>query len=280
MPTGKGLADALRRGVEIGCTAVQVFTSSPQQWAARPITDEMATEFRATADELNLTPFTVSHDSYLINLAAPDEEKREKSMRGLARELERCAHLGIPYVISHMGAHMGEGEEVGLAKVAEAARSILAEAPAGVTLLMETTAGQGSSLNYKFEHLEWLLNACNGHPQLGVCVDTCHIFAAGYDIRTEEGYATTMAELDQRIGAERVKVIHVNDSQKPFGKRVDRHAHLGQGEIGPVAFACLCQDARWTETPLIVETPEAETHHQVNVARLWAWSRGENPVMD
>jgi len=252
MPTGKGLADALRRGVDIGCTAVQVFTSSPQQWAARPITEEMATEFRATAEELHLTPFTVSHDSYLINLAAPDEEKREKSMRGLARELERCAHLGIPYVISHMGAHMGEGEEVGLAKVAEAARSILAETPAGVTLLMETTAGQGSSLNYKF----------------------------GYDIRTEEGYATTMAELDQRIGAERVKVIHVNDSQKPFGKRVDRHAHLGQGEIGPVAFACLCQDARWTETPLIVETPEAETHHQVNVARLWAWSRGENPVMD
>jgi len=271
MPTGKGLGDAVRRGKAIGCTAVQVFTSSPQQWKSKPITDEMATSLRTAAEKTGINAHLVSHDSYLINLAAVEPEKRDMSREALARELARCAQLGIPYVVSHMGAHSGQGEEVGIAKVVEATREILAEVPPGVTLLMETTAGQGSSLNYKFEQISEILSRLPKTDQIAVCLDTCHIFAAGYDIRTPEAYEATFAEFERLVGCDRIKVIHVNDSKKPLGSRVDRHDHLGDGEIGAEAFRCLVNDPRWTETMLVVETPDAETMHEENVRRLWAW---------
>lgn len=273
MPTGKGLPFALKNGVEIGCTAVQVFTSSPQSWAAKPVTDEMAAAFQAAALETGLGQHTVSHDSYLINLAAPDEAKRQQAVDGLKREMGRCGQYAIPFVVSHMGAHMGQGEDVGIAKVAEATKEILADTPPSVTLLMETTAGQGSSLNYKFEHLAAIIEAAGNPARLAVCLDTCHIFAAGYDIRTAEAYEATFAEFDRLVGCDRIKVIHCNDSKKGLGTRVDRHEHLGEGEIGPVAFQCLVKDPRFEETMIVVETPEAETHHAVNVARLWDWAR-------
>jgi len=273
MPTGKGLPFALKNGVEIGCTAVQVFTTSPQSWAAKPVTDEMAAAFRAAAQETGLGQHTVSHDSYLINLANEDEEKRQKAIEGLKGEMRRCGLYGIPFVVSHMGAHSGQGEEVGLARVAEATKEVLADTPESVTLLMETTAGQGSSLNHKFEHLAAIIEATGNPGRLAVCLDTCHIFAAGYDIRTAEGYEATFAEFDRLVGCDQIKVIHCNDSKKGLGTRVDRHEHLGEGEIGPVAFQCLVKDPRFEETMIVVETPEAETHHQINVARLWDWAR-------
>lgn len=276
MPTAGGLASAVRKGKEIGCTAVQLFTSSPRQWASKPVSDAMVAELADAVSETSMGPL-VSHDTYLINLCAPDLEIRRKSREALARELQRCGQLGIPYVVSHMGAHQGQGVEEGLRIVAEETRAILAECPPGVTLLMETTAGQGSSLNARFEEVASLLDLCGGAANLAVCLDTCHVFAAGYDLSTTEGYTSTFDEFDRLVGMAQIKVVHVNDSLKPLGSRVDRHAHLGQGLIGETAFRCLVHDPRLENTPLLVETPDAETHHAENVARLWSWAGEPDP---
>ena len=274
MPTAGGLHKAIRRGAEIGCTAVQVFTSSPQTWHAKPITEELVENLALALEETGIERSkTVSHDSYLINLCAPVEEKRAQSMNGLKSELVRCSQLGIPYVVSHMGAHMGQGEEAGLALVAEAALQIMDDTPDDVSILMETTAGQGSSLNYRFEHLAKILELTHAPDRLCICLDTCHIFAAGYDIRTKETYESTFAEFDRLIGCDRIKVVHCNDSKKAWGSRVDRHEHLGDGEIGPVAFQCLVKDSRFENTPIVVETPDADEMHAENVRRLWDWAQ-------
>lgn len=278
MPTAGGLDKAVRNGHAIHCTAVQVFTSSPQQWTSKPITDDQVQKLDEALSETKIGhPHIVSHDSYLINLCAPEAEKREKSKEALLRELNRCGQLGIPYVVSHMGAHMKQGEDVGLKMVAETTLKILAESPPEVTLLMETTAGQGSSLNYKFEHLATLFDLTKSPKNLAVCLDTCHIFAAGYDIRTVETYTQTFEEFENLVGVDKIKVVHCNDSKKPLGSRVDRHDHLGEGEIGPVAFQCLVHDPRFETTPILVETPDADKMHEVNVKRLWDWAAAPTP---
>jgi len=278
MPTGKGLPDAVRRGKAIGCTAIQVFTSSPQQWHSKPLADDATEKLQAAITGCQIDPQAiVSHDSYLINLCAPEPEKAAQSREALTRELTRCATLKIPFVVSHMGAHMKQGEEIGLEMVAKQARELLQEIPAGVTLLMETTAGQGSSLNYKFEHLAKILELTASPSNLAICLDTCHIFAAGYDIRTKDAYESTFAEFDRLIGCDKIKIIHCNDSKKALGTKVDRHNHLGEGEIGETAFRCLVHDPRFTHTPIVVETPEAETMHAVNVKRLWDWTQQPMP---
>ncbi|GIV02359.1 MAG: putative endonuclease 4 [Fimbriimonadales bacterium] len=267
MPTSGGFGEAVRKGSEIGCTAVQVFTSSPQQWRAKKITDEMVEDFLAAREETGLD-WMISHDSYLINLAATEEDLRKKSMEALIAEMERCSKLRIPYVVSHMGAHKGEGEEKGLKRLTKSTRSVLAETPEDVSLAMETTAGTGSSLGYRFEHLAKVLEGCGWPERLVVCLDTCHVFAAGYDIRTEEGYEAMIEEFGSLVGLERIVCIHANDSLHPFGSRKDRHAHIGEGEIGPEAFRRIVNDPRLAHAPLIVETPDAETMHEVNVRRL------------
>lgn len=273
MPTGKGLDHAIRNGVSMGCTAVQVFTSSPRMWKSKPPTPAQVDALRAAVAETQLPAPLVSHDTYLVNLCAPVEETRQKSRQTLVDEMNRCGEYGIPLVVSHMGAHMGQGEEVGLRTVAEEAQEVLKETPESVTLLMETTAGQGSSLNYRFEQIAQVLEWAGSPDRLAVCLDTCHIFAAGYDIRTQEGYEQVFAEFDRTVGIDKIKCLHVNDSKKPLGSRVDRHAHLGEGEIGPTAFRCLMQDPRFAAVPCVVETPEAETMHPENVRRLWAWAQ-------
>lgn len=237
------------------------------------MTSEAAAAFKAACSETGIGKNVVSHDSYLINLAAPGDELREKSKTGLKGEIARCHTYGIPFVVSHMGAHMGQGIEVGLSKVAEKTVEILDETPEDVTLLMETTAGQGSSLNSRFEELARVLELCRGNPRLGVCLDTCHVFSAGYDIRTEETYNATMEDFARLIGFERLKVVHCNDSKNPFDSRKDRHEHLGEGTIGPDAFRFLVCDERMTDMMIVVETPEAETKHAENVAKLWTWTR-------
>ncbi|RMG23143.1 MAG: deoxyribonuclease IV [Armatimonadetes bacterium] len=267
MPTSGGFGEAVRKGSEIGCTAVQVFTSSPQQWRAKKITDEMVEDFLAAREETGLD-WMISHDSYLINLAATEEDLRKKSMEALIAEMERCSKLRIPYVVSHMGAHKGEGEEKGLKRLTKSTKSVLAETPEDVSLAMETTAGTGSSLGYRFEHLAEVLEGCGWPERLVVCLDTCHVFAAGYDIRTEEGYEAMIEEFGSLVGLERIVCIHANDSLHPFGSRKDRHAHIGEGEIGPEAFRRIVNDPRLAHAPLIVETPDAETMHEVNVRRL------------
>lgn len=267
MPTSGGLHLALQRGREIGCTAVQVFTSSPQQWKAKPLADEAVERFQQAQAATGID-CVVSHDSYLVNLCATNDEIRAKSIEGLKAEVERCARLGIRWVVSHMGSHLGAGEEAALQAVAEGARRVFEETSDSVTLLMETTAGQGSALNYRFEHLATLLESLQGHPRLGVCLDTCHLFAAGYDLRDRESYEATFSELERWVGLDRVKAIHANDSKKGLGSRVDRHAHIGEGEIGIEAFRLLVNDPRWIEVPILLETPDAETMHKVNLERL------------
>lgn len=267
MPTSGGLHLALQRGREIGCTAVQVFTSSPQQWKAKPLADEAVERFQQAQAATGID-CVVSHDSYLVNLCATNDEIRAKSIEGLKAEIERCARLGIRWVVSHMGSHLGAGEEAALQAVAEGARRVFEETSDSVTLLMETTAGQGSALNYRFEHLATLLESLQGHPRLGVCLDTCHLFAAGYDLRDRESYEATFSELERWVGLDRVKAIHANDSKKGLGSRVDRHAHIGEGEIGIEAFRLLVNDPRWIEVPILLETPDAETMHKVNLERL------------
>ncbi|MDX2065926.1 MAG: deoxyribonuclease IV [Fimbriimonadaceae bacterium] len=271
MPTKDGLGGAIRNGAAIGCTAVQVFTNSPQTWRAKPITPAMVEDFRAAREETGIT-HVVSHDSYLVNLCANDPAKLENSIRGLIAEVTRCATYGITKVVSHMGAHLGAGADVAIPVVAESARQVLAETDPSVMILMETTAGQGSSLNANFEELARMRDAIDS-PRIGVCLDTCHIFAAGYDIRTADGFTEVIDRFDAVIGLAALQAIHVNDSLKPFGSRLDRHAHLGEGEIGPAAFRALVQDARLAEIPMMVETPDADTDHARNVATLWAFAR-------
>lgn len=267
MPTSGGLAKAVTKGKEIGCTAVQVFTSSPQQWKAKAITEDVRDAFLAARKESEIDAL-VSHDSYLVNLAAADTELRNKSIGALTSELERCHALQIPYVVSHMGAHTGAGEQNGLELLAKSAREVLANSPKSVSLAMETTAGQGTCLGYKLEHLAYVIEKNKGNSRLVVCIDTCHLFAAGYDLRTEQAYEETVQQIQKIIGLDRVRVIHANDSLRPFNSRKDRHAHIGQGEIGELAFRLLVNDQRLAHAPIIVETPDAETMHETNVGRL------------
>ncbi len=263
-----GLGNAVRSGHAMGCTAIQVFTSSPRQWYSAPVAPEQIADFKRAEEETGLTA-VVSHDSYLINLCAPTPEIAAKSFAGLKGELVRCSNYGIKWVVSHMGSYKDQDPGESILRVCEATAQLFAETPDDVTLLMETTAGQGSSLNSRFDELALILDQLKGHPRLGVCLDTCHVFAAGYDIRTDEGYDKTFAEFGRLVGFDRLKAIHCNDSQKALASRVDRHADIGEGLIGPHAFQRLVNDERFTQTPILLET-ETE-HHQENLDRLKAY---------
>lgn len=270
MSISGGVSKSFARGESVGLEAMQIFAKNERQWTAKPIPAEEAAAFRAEQERTGIHPVVV-HDSYLINLAAPADELREKSIAAFADELERCAQLNIPYLVTHPGAHTGIGEEAGLARVADAINRLLAEGVGGSTMiLLETTAGQGTALGYRFEHLARLFELIPHHDRLGVCVDTCHIFAAGYDIRDEASYHATFAELDRLVGLERVKCFHLNDSQKDVGSRVDRHAHIGQGCIGVEAFRMLVNDPRFVDLPMIIETPKGEdmAEDRMNLALL------------
>lgn len=267
MPAAGGLHKAIRNGHAIGCTAIQVFTSSPQQWKGRVITDEIAEQFQQAVKETKMKAL-VSHDCYLVNLAAPSEEIREKSVNALTGEMERCARLEIPVVVSHLGSHMGLGEDEGIKQVAKHVRRILRQTPKDIHLAMETTAGQGTNLFFRFEQLQQLLDALDGNPRLCVCLDTCHVFAAGYDIRDKQSFDATIREFDKIVGLERLKCIHANDSKFPLGSRRDRHEHIGKGQIGLEAFRLFVNDRRVSHAPILIETPDAEQMHAKNVKTL------------
>ena len=269
MPTAGGPHNAITDGVEIGCRAVQIFTASPRQWRAPVIAPEVAAKFKEVVQESGITK-TVAHDSYLINLAAePGSETLAKSRAAFKAEIERAEMLGVDFLVSHPGAHLGAGEDVGIARLIESLDLLHAEtAGAKVRVALETTAGQGTYLGGRFEHLARIISGVQDPERLAVCLDTCHVFAAGYDIRTPETYAATMAEFDKIIGLRWLQVIHANDSQKALGSHADRHAHIGDGEIGLEAFRLLVNDPRLAGLPVIVETPDSETMHAVNVQRL------------
>lgn len=271
MPIQGGIAKAFSRGERVGCETMQIFSKNQRQWQAPPYEPETIAAYHAEQQRSGIRPVVV-HDSYLINLASPDEVLWEKSLAAFADELERCAILKIPYLVMHPGAHMGGGETAGLHRIAEAFHRLFSSGVGSeVMVLLETTAGQGTALGYRFDHLARLLDDLVPYShRLGVCVDTCHIFAAGYDIRTPETYAATFDEFDRIIGLDQIKVIHLNDSQKGLGSRVDRHEHIGQGVLGIEPFRLLMNDARFSSLPMILETPKGEDleEDRRNLARL------------
>lgn len=273
MPTSGGLYKALISGKENGCTAVQIFTGSPRQWNHPPMKDETISAFREAREQTGIDSL-IAHDSYLINLAAPSAEILERSKVAFHGELDRAHRLGISWVVTHMGAHLDQGEDEAHQRLIQSLKRILDETDSeGCTagIALETTAGQGTGLGWQFEQLSIILQGVGDHPRLGVCMDTCHIFAAGYDIRTRDVYEETMRKFDDQIGINKLKVIHANDSKKSLGSRVDRHEHLGDGEIGAEAYKMLVNDPRLFHVPFIVETPESDTMHAVNLARLREW---------
>lgn len=258
MSISGGLHKAFGHGERAGCDTVQIFSKNQQQWRGKPLRDDEITQFKAEQERSGLGPLIV-HDSYLINLASPNDELWEKSIAAFGDELERCAALGIPYLVTHPGAHTGSGEAAGLAREVQAINRLLDAGVGGDTIiLLETTAGQGSCLGHRFEHLAELIGQASHPERVAVCVDTCHILAAGYDIRTPEAYAATMAEFDRVVGVGRIKAFHLNDSQKDLGSRVDRHAHIGAGCVGLEGFRAIVNDPRFADLPMILETPKGE----------------------
>jgi deoxyribonuclease-4 len=255
VPAAGGLPRAAENGRAIRATAIQVFTRNQVQWRARPIADEEAAAFGRALAKTGIR-MVVAHGSYLVNLASPDAELLRKSRDAFAAELERCRALGIPYLIFHPGAHMGAGERAGLRAIADSLdRALERVDAAGVTPLMEVTAGQGSYLGHRLEQLAEVFARVARPERLGVCLDTCHLFAAGYDIASAEGYARTLAELDRAVGLGRVKAIHLNDAWHGLGSHLDRHAPIGRGRLGLPTFRRIVRDRRFRALPLILETP-------------------------
>jgi deoxyribonuclease-4 len=250
-----GLHNALLSAERLGMDCVQVFTKNQQQWKCRPLEEPAISDWARECNRLKFTQ-TVSHDSYLINLASQDDALWNKSIDLFVEELSRCKALGIPYLVTHPGAHTGAGEEAGLARVARGLDICHARANGnGVTTCLEITAGQGSSLGYKLEHLAEIISLAKHPERLGVCLDTAHLFAAGYDFRGRK-YAKFRQEVDRIVGIGRIKVLHLNDSKKELGSRVDRHEHIGLGCIGIDGFKGFVRDEAFAQVPKIMETPK------------------------
>lgn len=256
MSMAGGYDRAVRAARAVGFRTVQLFTKNNNQWKGPPITDAHVAAFRAALEETGIVD-PVAHASYLINLASPDDALWTKSVDATVVEVERCARLGIADLVLHPGAHVGSGEEEGLRRVAEALDAVAARtAGLAVTIDLETTAGQGTCLGHRFEHLKTITDLASDPSRLGICVDTCHIFAAGYPLDDQSLYDETLNELDRIVGLERVRVWHLNDSVKGRASRVDRHAGIGAGAIGLDAFRFVLNDPRFHGLPMILETPK------------------------
>jgi deoxyribonuclease-4 len=275
-----GAYRALDRGAQAGCQAVQLFTRSSRQWASRPMENEQAGIFKKLKKSHEIVS-TLSHASYLINMASPDSELQRKSAAALADELDNCDQLGIPYLIIHPGAHMGSGVEEAFKRIATLINKIFRKRPAdGAKILLETTAGMGTSIGHRFEHLREILAQLEAPERVAVCVDTCHLFAAGYDISTRKGYMQVMENLDDVVGLDKVRAFHLNDSKKGLGCRLDRHEHIGLGALGVTAFWSLLNDPRFDDVPMVLETPKGKdlVEDVTNLALLRAQIGSRRPV--
>lgn len=255
--TAGGAFKAFQRAREETCDTLLIFTKSNRQWAAKPLSDEdIANYRRAAAEYPDLRPVAV-HAAYLINVASPDPELWEKSFLALKDEVERAGALEADFVTFHPGSYMTGGEQAGLEAIARAVGRLLEETAASAphtVVCLETMAGQGTNLGGMFEHLAYILNQVGPNDRLGVCFDTCHVFAAGYDIRTPETYAATMAEFDRVIGLDKIRCFHFNDSKHELGSMKDRHEHIGRGQIGLAGFANFINDPRWADFAAHLET--------------------------
>jgi deoxyribonuclease-4 len=250
-----GVANAAIRAAELDATAFALFTKNQRQWRAAPLTTETIDAFKAACEAHNYSPAQIlPHDSYLINLGHPVDEALEKSREAFIDELSRCQQLGLTLLNFHPGSHLQQiPEEKCLARIAESINIALAQTE-GVTAVIENTAGQGSNLGFRFEHLAAIIDGVEDKTRVGVCIDTCHAFAAGYDLRSEEATAATFAEFDRVVGFKYLRGMHLNDAKSGFASRVDRHHSLGEGNIGHDAFRWIMRDARFDGIPLILET--------------------------
>lgn len=268
-----GVYNALLQGKEIGATTIQLFTTNQKQWKGRVISDDMAQLWRKTKKETGLKKI-MSHDSYLINLGSPSEEILEKSLQAFQSEIERCHQLEIDYLNFHPGAATTSTLDKCLDQIVHSLKKFEKLCAKGHTrLLLETTAGQGSSVGHKFEHLAYILEEVKGIIPIGVCIDTCHIFVAGYDIRTKKGWEATLKEFEKIIGLKHLYAFHLNDSLKPFASRRDRHALLGKGEIGIESFKFLMQHPTTRELPKYLETPEGPPVWKEEIAMLRSFAK-------
>lgn len=270
MSISGGLSRAIDRAVAAGCGTVQIFTRSSNQWKPKLVSDKDAALFRQTFADSGLHE-VISHDIYLINLAAAPGDTRDKSLAAFADEMSSCARLGINKIVMHPGSHTTDTPEAGLERVISAFDQLFEQTPEYEGLvLLETTAGQGTNLGRTFEELQIIINGSKYPDRFGICFDTCHTFAAGYNTATPEGYVDVMAQFEQLLGLERLHCFHFNDSKKGLGSRVDRHEHIGQGTLGLEPFRFIMNDARFVKIPKILETPKGDDDamDQVNLALL------------
>ena len=269
-----GPKEAVPRALEDECESLQIFVKNQRQWKQRMWTDEEAEAFRTAYADSRLQGL-MAHAAYLINLCSQNESVIEKSIDALVDELDRCALLGVPHLVMHPGSHTGRGVENGIRVICENLERVYEREEDGgwseVTLLFENTAGQGTNIGWQLEHLEALFDQVHDPSRFGVCWDTCHAHAAGYDMTNRDDYEEVWADFDARIGLDRLKAFHLNDSKHPVGSHKDRHEHIGKGEIGPSVFRYLVNDDRFEKLPAVVETPDLENGERgfaENVARL------------
>ncbi len=260
MSIAGGVSKALDRAASVNSNAVQVFTKNNRQWAGPPIDEEDVARWRMQMPELGIA-YAVSHASYLINLASPKDDLWEKSCRAQEDELDRAHAYGIPHVVLHPGAHTGAGNEFAIDRIATALNHIHEQTPdcADTITCLEIMAGQGSTLGRNLAQLRAIIDRVESQARVGVCLDTCHAYAAGYDIRTADGYGAFMQEVESELGLDVVKVWHFNDSKGKLGSHVDRHTHIGEGEIGDEGFRFILNDPRWDGIGMLLETPKEDT---------------------
>lgn len=269
-----GLHNGISIGEELGCQAIQIFMKSPNRWVGKKLTDDDVNTFIQRWRDSNID-IVLAHDSHLTNLASPKADVLARSYDAFLEQIYRASRLKIPYLVTHLGAHLSAGEEAGLQLLSENLNKLLNQTvETDVMVVLETTAGQGTNLGYRFEQIKQVMDSIEQKHRIGVCVDTCHIFAAGYDIRTAKSYQATFNKFDRIIGIENLKVLHLNDSKSGFKSRIDRHEHIGRGKIGLEAFNLLINDERFKKIPMIIETPQNEEMHQMNLETLKRLIRG------
>lgn len=268
MSIAGGLYTAFERAERVGCIAMQIFTKNSSQWRDPIISPEDIAKYREAKNKSKVQ-IVVSHDSYLINLCGADDLLLERSRKAFVEEIKRCDVLGIKYLIFHPGAHTTMERKSALKLVAESLNYAheLTDTSELVTLI-ETTAGQGTTVGSSFEEISEMIAGVKNKERIGVCIDTCHIFAAGYDIRTKSGYDKTMNDFGRIIGFEMLHAIHLNDAKKPLNSRVDRHEHIGKGEIGKAAFGFIMNDDRFSQIPKVLETPKGNDGYEMDIVNL------------
>lgn len=267
-----GLDKVVPRAVKIGCETIQIFTKSNIQWGSRELTEDEIKNFQIDLKKFNIHPVVV-HSSYLINLCARDREILKKSREAFIDELKRCENIGAMYLVFHPGAHLGKGEDYGIKLTAESINLSHERTKNFKTLtVIEITSGQGTAIGYRFDQIKKIIDLVEDKSRVGVCIDTCHLFSAGYDIRSEKGCENVFKEFDEMIGIERIKVLHLNDSKRELNSRIDRHYHIGKGYIGKDAFRYIMRNPNFKNIPKIIETPKGYDD-KFDIANLTALRR-------